>query len=92
MLRRRTSRLELPKGRARNRGLVHRASRLVRKAQKIRRRLGGEPGLIHPFPAKPKGMHWHTYQRLRAEAELAEDYSWITAAERFGLLPKELRK
>ncbi|MDA2934410.1 hypothetical protein MYX82_08705 [Acidobacteria bacterium AH-259-D05] len=70
----------------------HRASRLVRKAQKIRRRLGGEPGFIHPFPAKPKGMHWHTYQRLRAEAELAEDYSWIAAAERFGLLPKELRK
>ncbi len=64
----------------------HRSSRLVRKAQKIRRRLGGEPGFSYPFPAKPKGMHWRTYQGLRAEAEMAEACSWVAAAERFGFL------
>ena len=44
----------------------------LRKAQKIRRRLGGSANLLAPFPAKPKGMHWWTYERLAAEAEAAE--------------------
>jgi hypothetical protein len=34
-----------------------------------------------PFPAKPKGMHWLTYQRLRREeaeanAQLAKNDRW----------------
>jgi hypothetical protein len=44
--------------------------RAARKAMAIRMRLGGSENLSCPFPAKLKGMHWRTYERLRAEAEI----------------------
>jgi hypothetical protein len=34
-------------------------------ARKIRMRLGGGENIMAPFPDKPKGMHWRTYDRLR---------------------------
>ncbi len=46
--------------------------RLLYKAQDIRRRLGGSANMLAPFPWKPKGMHWKTYERLRHKAEHAE--------------------
>lgn len=39
--------------------------RHISYAQKIRRKLGGSANLLEPFPPKPKGMHWWTYDRLR---------------------------
>jgi hypothetical protein len=38
-------------------------------AQKIRERHGGSGSLDEPFPDKPKGMHWRTYEFLVAEDE-----------------------
>jgi hypothetical protein len=35
-----------------------------RKAQTIRRRLGGGSGLLEGLSEKPKGMHWRTYDWL----------------------------
>lgn len=55
--------------------------RLLRKAQDIRRRLGGSASMMDPFPWKPKGMHWKTYERLRSKAEDADERSWGALSE-----------
>src|SRR5579883_1132138 len=39
-------------------------SRALERAQRILIRLGGSGSTSQPFPAKPKGMHWRTYQRF----------------------------
>jgi len=41
-------------------------------AARIRQQLGGSPSLAVPFPDKPKGMHWTTYERRRAMAQAYE--------------------
>lgn len=42
------------------------------KAQGIRTKLGGSANLAIPFPEKPKGMHWKTYQKLQMESMRSE--------------------
>ncbi|MBA2713411.1 MAG: hypothetical protein H0U55_07655 [Rubrobacteraceae bacterium] len=49
--------------------------RALHKAQAIRERLGGTANMMEPFPEKPKGMHWKTYEGLwweHHEAEMAQ--------------------
>jgi hypothetical protein len=47
--------------------------RHYRKVRKIRDRVGASHNLTEPIWPwnKPKGMHWHTWERLRAEEEQA---------------------
>jgi hypothetical protein len=58
--------------------------RLTRRANKIRQRLGGDPGVFAAFPRKPKGMWQRTYERLAEkvfEAEMSADDTFALRAE-----------
>jgi hypothetical protein len=56
----------------------------MRKARKIRERLGASNNLMVPILFKPKNMHKKTFERLRKEEKTANDLSWVIAGQRFG--------
>ena len=63
-----------------------RVDRLMRKAWKIRERLGASMDLTESILFKPKGMHQRTFDRLRKEAEQANDLSWHIMGQRLGFI------
>jgi hypothetical protein len=50
--------------------------RSIRRARKLRTRLGGGPSIVDPFPEKPPRMHRRTYGRLFSKAEAVQE-CWI---------------
>jgi hypothetical protein len=61
------------------------SDRLMRKARKIRRRLGASENLFESIWFKPKNMHQKTFDRLRREADYANNLSWLIAGQRLGI-------
>jgi hypothetical protein len=64
--------------------------RAMRRADTIRRLLGWGAGIANPEGGKPKGMHWRTYERLKAEYAAFANASWAGMAERLGLMNRRL--
>lgn len=61
-----------------------RASRLLDRALRIKTKLGGDASCFYPFPEKPKGMHWRTYQAKRAEYERLYQEANLATFAQFG--------
>lgn len=64
--------------------------RAMRRANTIRRRLGWEAGIANPEGGKPKGMHWRTYERLKANHDAFAHASWIGMAERLRTINRRM--
>lgn len=62
-----------------------RSDRLMRKARKIRARLGASNNLMESILFKPKNMHQKTFDRLRREADHANTLSLIIMGQRLGI-------
>ena len=60
--------------------------RAARRADRIRDRLGWEAGILNGEGGKPKGMHWRTFVRLRAEHNNFVNASLAAMVRKFGLL------
>ena len=64
--------------------------RALRRADRIRARLGWEPGILNGDGCKPKWMRWRTFQRLSAEHEAYVGASLAGVAQRLGILKEGL--
>jgi len=59
--------------------------RAARRADRIRERLGWKAGILNPNGWKPKGMHWRTFERLKARHDDFVGVSLAGMARRIGL-------
>jgi hypothetical protein len=64
--------------------------RALRRAQKIRRHLGGSANMTEPFPKRPKGIHLDTYMKLFWEHHEAEMEHLAGLRERLDKLKKQI--
>lgn len=62
--------------------------RAARRADKIRKRLGWEPGILNGNGDKPKGMRWRTFERLLAEHDTFVGVSLAGMAARLRLMDR----
>ena len=63
----------------------HESDRATRRADKLRARLGWEPGILNGNGDKPKWMRWRTFQRLVAAHDAFVSESLATMALRLGI-------
>jgi hypothetical protein len=65
--------------------------RAARRADRLRARLGWEPGILNGNGSKPKWMRWRTFDRLAAEHDQFVGRSMQLAALKFGPLVSDFR-
>lgn len=66
--------------------------RLVRKLRKLRKRLGAAHDIFEPVYAKPKGMHWKTFNHLVAKERKINSRTTREMVQRFDLFPDAEKK
>ena len=66
-------------------GIGDRASR---RADKIRKRLGWEAGILNGSGCRPKGMHKSTYQRLKQRHDALVHISMLDIGRKIGFIPR----
>jgi hypothetical protein len=64
--------------------------RAATRADKLRKRLGWEAGILNGPGGKPKGMHWKTFLRLKSQHDALVQISLQDMARQFGILQKLL--
>ena len=64
--------------------------RAATRADKLRKRLGWEAGILNGQSGKPKGMHWKTFLRLKSHHDVLVQISLQDMARQFGNLQKLL--
>lgn len=62
--------------------------RMARRADRLRDKLGWEPGILNGNGIKPKGMHWRTFELLKAKHDALVGESLAGMAKRFRLLDR----
>lgn len=65
--------------------------RALRKADKMRDRLGWVPGILNGEGGKPKGMHWATYGRMLDQYSKACEVTVMGMHRRLGLIRGRIR-
>ena len=60
------------------------------RADKLRKRLGWEAGILNGAGGKPKGMHWKTFQRLKSHHDALAQVSLHDIGRKLGFLHKLL--
>ena len=65
-------------------------NRAARRADRIRKKLGWEPGILNSDGGKPKGMHWNTFERLTTEHDAFVSESLTRMARRLGMFPETI--
>ncbi|MCP5346555.1 MAG: hypothetical protein R3F41_16895 [Gammaproteobacteria bacterium] len=64
--------------------------RAARKADRIRDKLGWEPGILNGKGCKPRGMHWNTFERLTAQHDSFVQISLAEMAAKFSRIGESL--
>jgi hypothetical protein len=60
--------------------------RVARRANTIKRKLGWKPGVLNPVGGKPKGMHWKTFDRMRARHDALAGKVLASLAAELGMI------
>jgi len=63
--------------------------RASRKADRIRKKLGWEAGILNPNGIKPKGLHWKTFHTLQLKHDVLVNQSLAGIVKRLRLFDDE---